>query len=115
MIRFSAGVYLTCRTSEIKDRQVSFDRQEVITNIDIGSVVNGSTSDDMITITGRVVDLNRLATMMKYDNTTQQKVEKVFRTAVLGDRTGAVLVMLWEDLAKNVRVHIRMMTNSFIS
>ena len=42
---------------------------------------------------------------MKYDNVTQHKVEKSCRTAVIGDQTGAVLVMLWEEIAKNVSEH----------
>ena len=102
MISFSAGVYLTCRTSEIKNRQVPFDLQEVTNNMDIGNVLNGSTTDDTINITGRVVKLNPIATMMKYDNATQHKVEKSFRTAVIADQTGAVLVILWEEIAKSV-------------
>ena len=102
MISFSAGGYLTCRTSEIKNRQVPFDRQEVTKNMDIGNVLNGSTTDDTINITGRVLKLNPIATMMKYDNVSQKKTEKAYRTAVIGDQTGAVLVILWEDIATNV-------------
>ena len=92
-ISFSAGGYLTCRTSEFKNRQVSFDLREVTNNMDIGNVLNGSTYDDTINITGRLVKLNPIATIMKYDNVSQQMVAKSFRTAVIGDQTGAVLVI----------------------
>ena len=84
------------------------------TNIDIATVTNGSTSGDTISMTGRVVKLIGLGRVMKYDATTQEKLEKVFRTAVISDRTDAVLVMLWEDLAKNVRVHLWMMVDVFM-
>jgi uncharacterized YccA/Bax inhibitor family protein len=115
MISFSVGGYLTCRTSELKNRQVSFDLQEVTNNMDIGNVLNGSTSDDTINITGRVVKLNLIATIMKYDNVSQQKVAKCYRTAVIGDLTGAVLVILWEDIAKNVSEDFQMLKDALIS
>jgi ssDNA-binding replication factor A large subunit len=115
MIFYCVGGYLTCRTSEIKNRQVSFDLQEVTNNMDIGNVLNGSTSEDTINITGRVVKLNPIATIMKYDNLSQQKVAKSYRTAVIGDLTGAVLVSLWEDIAKNVSEDIYMLNDAFIS
>ena len=102
MIFFSVGGYLTCRTSELKNRQVSFDLQEVTNNMNIGNLLNSSTSDETINFTGRVVKLNPITTIMKYDNVSQQKVAKSYRTAVIGDLTGAVLVILWEDIAKNV-------------
>ena len=93
MISLPAGVCLTCWTSVIKSRQVPFDLQEVTNNMDIGNVLISSTSDNTINITGQVV---------KSDNVSQQKVKKCFRTAVIGDQTGAVLVMLWEEIAQNV-------------
>lgn len=86
----------------MKNRQVPFDLQQVTNNTDIGNVLNGSTSDDTINITGRVVKLNPLLTIMKYDNVSQRKVQKSYRTAVIADQTGAVLVILWEEIAKNV-------------
>ena len=86
----------------MKNRQVPFDLQQVTNNTDIGNVLNGSTSDDTINITGRVVKLNPLSTIMKYDNVSQRKVQKSYRTAVIADQTGAVLVILWEEIAKNV-------------
>ena len=115
MIYFSAGGYLTCRISEIKNRQVSFDRQEVTNNMDIENVLNGSTSDDTIDITGRLVKVNPIATIMKYDHVSQQKVAKSFRTAVIGDQTGAALVILWEEIAKNLSEDSQMLKDVFIS
>lgn len=82
---------------------MSFDLQEVTNSVDIGNVLDNSTSDEVVNISGRVVKLHSMESMMKYDNSSQQKVEKCFRTAVIGDETGAVLVMLWEDVAKYVR------------
>lgn len=84
----------------MKDRKVSFDRKEMVSNTNIGDVAHSS-SDDSI-ITGRVVKLGPITNMMKYDNASQQKVEKSYRTAVIGDATGAVLAMLWEEIAKSV-------------
>ncbi|CAF1444005.1 unnamed protein product [Rotaria sordida] len=99
------GSFLTCRTSEIKPRQVTFDRREMTdTKIDLGSALTTApSSDDTVTISGRVVKLNPITFIMKYDNVTHQKVKKTYRTGVVADLTGAVMVMLWEDIANDIR------------
>ena len=94
---------------------MSFDFQEVTTNTSIDTVLNSSTSDDTINITGRVLKLNPIVTMMKYDNVSQKKIEKSCRTGVIGDGTGAVLVMLWEEVAKSVSDYLEILKSAFIS
>lgn len=96
---------MTCRTSEIKPRQVTFEREEVpVEAVNIGSAISeGSSSDDATTISGRVVKLNSLTSMMKYDNTTQQRVEKVYRTGIIADASAATMIIVWEDIAHAVR------------
>ena len=79
------GTFLTCRTSEIKPRQVTFDRREITdTKIDLGlALTTAPSSDDMITISGRVLKSSPIMFIMKYDNVTHQKVNKIYRTGVI--------------------------------
>lgn len=103
--QFFIGTFLTCRTSEIKPRQVTFEREEVpVEAVNIGSAISeGSSSDDTTTISGRVVKVNSLTSITKYDNTIQQGVEKVYRTGVIADATAATMIIVWEDIASAVR------------
>ena len=95
---------MTCRTSEVKPRHVTFEPREIAKEtIDLSAANDtASSSSDDVTISGRVVKLGNSTSIMKYDNVTQQKVKKVYRTGVIADSTGAVQVMLWEEIGNEV-------------
>ena len=98
------GTFLTCRTSEVKPRHVTFEPREIEKEtIDLGSANDtASASSDNVTISDRVIKLGNPISIMKYDNVTQQKVKKVYRIGVIADSTGAVQVMLWEEIGNQV-------------
>ncbi|CAF1473258.1 unnamed protein product [Adineta ricciae] len=97
----SIGTFLTCRTSEIKARQVTFEpRHTTAEPVNIGSAISdGGSYDDTMLILGRVVKLNPMVSIMKYDNSTQQRVQKVYWSAVVADTSAAVMIVVWEDIA----------------
>ncbi|CAF1529982.1 unnamed protein product [Adineta ricciae] len=66
-----------------------------------GLIQTGSGNEEKV-ICGCVVKLNPIKKIDKYDNGTQQKVEKLYRTGIVADGSGAVMVMFWQELADAV-------------
>jgi len=101
---------LTCRNTEVKNQTVSFkrknstDEEEGEEEINLNDMTdnNGSTNEDLVNINGEIIQISEELSIEKFDSTLQKKKTKVYRTAVLANNTGAVLLVLWENLANNV-------------
>jgi len=101
---------LTCRNTEVKNQTVSFKRKnsteeeegEEEINLNDMTDNNGSTNEDLVNINGEIIQISEELSIEKFDSTLQKKKTKVYRTAVLANNTGAVLLVLWENLANNV-------------
>lgn len=101
---------MTCRNTEVKNQTVSFkrknstDEEEGEEEINLNDMTdnNGSTNEDLVNINGEIIQISEELSIEKFDSTLQKKKTKVYRTAVLANNTGAVLLVLWENLANNV-------------
>ncbi|CAF1362844.1 unnamed protein product [Adineta steineri] len=103
----SEGCFLTCRTTEIKPKAVIFERRKSSNETtDLNAIVNndvdGILNDDTVTITGRIFKLHNQTIIKKFDSTKQSKIDKVCRGGVIANETGALIIMLWENLAKEI-------------
>ncbi|CAF4195397.1 unnamed protein product, partial [Rotaria sordida] len=99
--------FLACRTSEVKAKNVTFERRKSIDEkkVNLGAVsdTGSSSNEDTITISGRIIKLKESISIKKFDNSLQKKVEKKYRTGVLANSTGAVIIMLWENMANEIK------------
>ena len=101
---------MTCRNTEVKNQTVSFkrknstDEEEGEEEINLNDMTdnNGSTNEDLVNISGEIIQISEELSIEKFDSTLQKKKTKIYRTAVLANNTGAVLLVLWENLANNV-------------
>ena len=101
---------MTCRNTEVKNQTVSFkrknstDEEEGEEEINLNDMTdnNGSTNEDLVNINGEIIQISEELSIEKFDSTLQKKKTKVYRTAVLANNNGAVLLVLWENLANNV-------------
>lgn len=101
---------MTCRNTEVKNQTVSFkrknstDEEEGEEEINLNDMTdnNGSTNEDLVNINGEIIQISEELSIEKFDSTLQKKKTKVYRTAVLANNTGAILLVLWENLANNV-------------
>jgi hypothetical protein len=90
----------------VKDRTVTFKRRnsadEERTDFNAITNSNSSCNEDMVTLSGQIIKIDPEVHITKYDNVLQQKIEKHYRTAILANGTGAVIVMIWEKMSDNV-------------
>ncbi len=65
---------------------------------------NTSSNEDLVNVSGQIIKINPEIHIKKYDNVLQKIVDKRYRTIVLANQTGAIIVMLWENMSNIVRL-----------
>ncbi len=97
---------MTCRTSEVKDKNVIFQRRNSADGerTDFNAITNSNSScnEDTVTLSVQIIKIDPEVHIKKYDNVLQQKIDKHYRTAIIANATGAVIVMMWKKMSDNV-------------